>query len=128
MLGLSRNRPVEFSVNLRSILAIFTSFSPEKINIEMSRKPRFGLFYLVRRSVILTLPLILFASILAGVTMLPTAHALTGVVCLTDSSAVVPGPNPCPATPYIFNGPFHRVLNRVQLRFGLVSTSKALMV
>src|SRR5436309_3315188 len=72
----------------------------------MSRKHRFGLFYLVRRSVILTLPLILFASILAGVTMLPTAHALTVVVCLTDSSAVVPVPNPCPATTYIFNRPF----------------------
>src|SRR6266480_1592584 len=72
----------------------------------MSRKPRFGLFYLVRRSVILTLPLILLASVIAGITTLPLAHALTGNVCLTDPSAVPPSGSPCPASPYSFSGPF----------------------
>src|SRR2546427_6251826 len=61
---------------------------------------------------LLLIPILLLASVLSvslGVLQIPAAHAanITGNVCLTDASAVpAPPASPCPAAPYVFNGPF----------------------
>src|SRR3989442_4834670 len=61
---------------------------------------------------LLLIPILLLASVLSvslGVLQIPAAHAanITGNVCLNDASAVPAVPaSPCPAAPYVFNGPF----------------------
>src|SRR5713101_543454 len=61
---------------------------------------------------LLLIPILLLASVLSvslGVLQIPAAHAanITGNVCLNDASAVPAAPaSPCPAAPYVFNGPF----------------------
>lgn len=66
-----------------------------------------------RRIVILGLPIVLVAAILAGLSSLPQAHAGgypggPGTVCLIGSSAVtsLAAPGPCANGPYTFDGPF----------------------
>src|SRR5712692_11347557 len=65
-----------------------------------------------RRFVLSLLPLLLLFAVLAGISSLPLAHAAgypngPGKVCLNDASAVpAPPASPCPAAPYVFDGPF----------------------
>src|SRR5712691_9802959 len=65
-----------------------------------------------RRFVLSILPLLLLVAVLAGISSLPLAHAPgypngPGLVCLNDASAVPASPaSPCPAAPYVFDGPF----------------------
>src|SRR3989442_15265466 len=61
---------------------------------------------------LLLIPILLLVAVLAGISSLPLAHAAgypngPGLVCLNDASAVpAPPASPCPAAPYVFDGPF----------------------
>ncbi len=61
-----------------------------------------------KRIVILSLPLLLLVSILAGISGIPSVHAAnTALVCYNDASAAPATGNPCPAAPgYTFDAPF----------------------
>src|SRR5215471_15851761 len=85
-----------------------------------------------KRLVLVVLPIILFATVLAGVGSLPRVHAPgfpgPGTVCLTDASAVPAVPaSPCPTTPYTFDSAFPHAPQpgATQLRVGVYVNGSA---
>src|SRR6266487_436012 len=59
-----------------------------------------------KRMLLLALPLLLLAAVVAIPWNVMQVHAATGLVCLNDPSSVTnPASNPCPASPPAFDGP-----------------------
>ena len=89
--------------------------------------------YSDEKLLMLVLPLVLVAAVFAGTGSFPTAHAAgfpsgPGLVCLNDASAAAAPPaNPCPSTPYTFDGPYPPApqLSPTQIRVGVYVNGSA---
>src|SRR5437867_1693565 len=74
-----------------------------------------------KRMLLLALPLLLLAAVVAIPWNVMQVHAATGLVCLNDPSSVPnPAVNPCPASPPAFDGPLTTSTGpATQLRVGV---------